>query len=534
MNPAQKRRSADRHRAKKGKKIPLWLYWVAGGVIFILLLIVLLPPLFEKEIRQQIENDMSQNLDAFTFEVGEVKIHPFSLSFVLHDLVLIQDDFPDPPVANVSRLRAGVDWWQLLKANLLADFLFEETTFHLNMERLQKVVDDDPDERANLFEALDSIHFLDFNLVELHDGELTFIAEDGGVIQLHDIEVEIEDMLVGRQASDELPSAFRFECAMAEGRMAIQGRADLLAKPDPSLSGRFTVEDIALAELSALLTESGVFVSDGSLNASGYLDYRDAGNALYFEDLVLRDFWFDYVLGDKGVEQDAEQKSDTEETVETLEGSDPEGLRLYIDRLLVGGTFGFVNQRADPEYRVFLEDAQFSVYNYSNEFHEGVAEIHLEGLFMGSGETLGTATFRPLGEYPEFDLALEINETQLTSLNDVLLAYGNFDVQDGHFSFFTELSVADGYIDGYMRPLFGDMEVHDGRDEDDTLIDGLYETAIGAITSLMENVPRDEVATQIDISGPLDDPEMSTWEIIWGLIQNAFFEAILPGFESEL
>jgi hypothetical protein len=42
------------------------------------------------------------------------------------------------------------------------------------------------------------------------------------------------------------------------------------------------------------------------------------------------------------------------------------------------------------------------------------------------------------------------------------------------------------------------------------------------------------VATEVEISGPLDDPEMSTWEIIVGLVRNAFFQAILPGFEREL
>jgi hypothetical protein len=42
------------------------------------------------------------------------------------------------------------------------------------------------------------------------------------------------------------------------------------------------------------------------------------------------------------------------------------------------------------------------------------------------------------------------------------------------------------------------------------------------------------VATQADISGKVADPESSTWEVVARLIQNAFFQAILPGFEREL
>jgi hypothetical protein len=50
---------------------------------------------------------------------------------------------------------------------------------------------------------------------------------------------------------------------------------------------------------------------------------------------------------------------------------------------------------------------------------------------------------------------------------------------------------------------------------------------------LLQNRPRNEVATQTDISGELDSPEVSTWQIIGNLVQNAFFNAILPGFEGK-
>ena len=51
---------------------------------------------------------------------------------------------------------------------------------------------------------------------------------------------------------------------------------------------------------------------------------------------------------------------------------------------------------------------------------------------------------------------------------------------------------------------------------------------------LLENIPRREVATKADLSGPLENPQASTWQVLVSLIQNAFFRAILPGFEREL
>ena len=42
-----------------------------------------------------------------------------------------------------------------------------------------------------------------------------------------------------------------------------------------------------------------------------------------------------------------------------------------------------------------------------------------------------------------------------------------------------------------------------------------------------------EVATKADVSGPLDSPQTSTWQVLVRLVQNAFIKAILPGFERE-
>jgi hypothetical protein len=66
------------------------------------------------------------------------------------------------------------------------------------------------------------------------------------------------------------------------------------------------------------------------------------------------------------------------------------------------------------------------------------------------------------------------------------------------------------------------------------LFQKLYEAVVGGISELLENTPRDEVATVVDISGRLDNPQASTWQALVNLIRNAFFDAILPGFRREL
>jgi hypothetical protein len=62
----------------------------------------------------------------------------------------------------------------------------------------------------------------------------------------------------------------------------------------------------------------------------------------------------------------------------------------------------------------------------------------------------------------------------------------------------------------------------------------MYEGLVGGLAKLLENYPRDEVATRAEVAGPVQNPRASTWEVVVRLVQNAFFNAILPGFEREV
>lgn len=79
------------------------------------------------------------------------------------------------------------------------------------------------------------------------------------------------------------------------------------------------------------------------------------------------------------------------------------------------------------------------------------------------------------------------------------------------------------------------MKVYDRRqDAEKSMFRRLYEGLVDGIAGLLKNRPRSEVATKVPISGDVEAPQSNTWETIVRLIQNAFFKAILPGFEKEV
>jgi len=90
-------------------------------------------------------------------------------------------------------------------------------------------------------------------------------------------------------------------------------------------------------------------------------------------------------------------------------------------------------------------------------------------------------------------------------------------------------------VAGYVKPLFKDLDVYDPQqDRHKNIFRRAYEAVVGAIAQLLENRTRDEVATKTAVSGRIDNPNVGTMEAIVRLVQNAFAQAILPGFDREI
>jgi hypothetical protein len=66
------------------------------------------------------------------------------------------------------------------------------------------------------------------------------------------------------------------------------------------------------------------------------------------------------------------------------------------------------------------------------------------------------------------------------------------------------------------------------------MLNQIYEKTINALAEILKNTPRDEVATKTDLSGSVENPQASTWELVLTLFQNAFVDAVLPGLEGKV
>jgi Domain of Unknown Function (DUF748) len=317
------------------------------------------------------------------------------------------------------------------------------------------------------------------------------------------------------------------------GKLELKGNADFLAEPHLTFEADFQIENISLDYFRPITERYNSSVRKGVLSAGGSAEYASDVTRLNIQKATLDGVEADYI----NEAPSAPVKEVAKEVGKTARKySNEPSLELKVDKVDARkAQLGFVNRAANPPYRVFFTDVTMEVQNFSNHLKDGVARGKAKAKFMGSGPTEIEFAFRPETKGPDFDLTLAIDNTDMRTMNDLFRAYGNFDVTAGVFSFYSEIKVRQGKIEGYVKPLFRDMKVYDERqDREKSLFRKLYEGLVGGIAGLLQNRPREEVATQTTISGDIEKPQTSTLETVLRLIQNAFFKAILPGFEKEV
>ena len=151
---------------------------------------------------------------------------------------------------------------------------------------------------------------------------------------------------------------------------------------------------------------------------------------------------------------------------------------------------------------------------------------------MGSGSSVLTASFRPKAATADFVCDVAIEEASLPALNDLLRAYEQLDVAAGTFSLYSQVTIKNGYLQGYVKPLLRDVKVNDaGQNGNPSLGTRIKAEAADVLARVLKNRQTQQVATRTDISGPLGNTHPKVGEIIAGLLRNAFVEPIKAGLE---
>jgi hypothetical protein len=507
------------------------------AVIALAVLAAVLDVALDDPIRRHMERAINEALDGYHVRVRRADFHILGFAIDLENGSIYQNAHPDPPVAFVPRLRASVQWRSLLSGRLVADFRFERPTIHINLNQLSEEVRDPvPIRQRGWQDALQAIYPLKINDFEIREG--TLIYQDVGdypPLRVTRVDFHAGNIRNIRSKDRHYPSDIRLAGIVFDrGKIFVDGHADFLAKPFMGVTGALDLQNMELGYFQPMAKRNNLSVRRGSVDALGRFEYAPTISRLELDRMVVRHAVVDYLHTGQPAGPRGTLPKRVIEKAKELKNSPDQILRIRTLDVLESEV-GFVNQASNPPYRIFVTDGFLEARNFSNQNTFGAASVMLAGKFMGSGQLLAQAGLRPAAKGSDFDVVARIDDSQIASLNQLLRSYAHLDVAAGTFSFYAEARVKEGHIDGYVKPLFKNIDIYDPRqDRHKSVFKKLYEKVAGGIAKMLKNKPREEVATVTSISGPVEDVKANTMEIVGGLIRNAFFHAILPGFESHL
>jgi len=524
-------------KPRDGKLKKTWvLRWVIGIPVALARVLYGASFFLDEPLRSTMEKNMNRHLKGYSVRIPGLHVQLSDLSVTLKGLAVFQQAHPDHPIASFPILKARTRWHDILSGKLVAEFMLDKPNVTINLLQLRnEAASSVPLKERGWQQAVEDIYPLKINTLIINDASITYIDQDPKrPLILSHLNLQATNIRNVNLPDKVYPSAFHLETAIfGTGHGTVDGNANFLAKPHPGIKGSIRLEKVPIDFLNTLISRANVSIKGGVLHATGDAEYAPNVKIAHLKNLEIQGMKMDYVHTQATAVAEKNRAATVEKTARKL--INKPGLLILADKLILTGcTLSMVNKGARKPYRVFLADTDLHLSNFSNHFSQGPAQARLKAKFMGSGLTTASMNFRPEKGGPDLDLFLKIEASQLTAMNDLLRAYGDFDASSGIFSLVTELHIKNDAITGYIKPLFKDMKVYDRRtDNDRSLSHQMYEIMVGGVVMLFENRPNQEVGTRVDITGTVGKPETSSWQIVMGLIKNAFFTAITHGFEKE-
>jgi hypothetical protein len=214
-------------------------------------------------------------------------------------------------------------------------------------------------------------------------------------------------------------------------------------------------------------------------------------------------------------------------------------LPVTLHKLVIhDGIIRFQNLDTTPTVNIAVEEIDAELTNLTNvKDADGrrVASATLTGQLFGDSPLTAKADFDPF-DFNDFEFAADAKNVRINRLNDFARAYANIDFKSGHGQIFAEISARDRELNGYIKPLFEDINIaswqQDVEQQGDNPLQLLWEAGWGLISALITNIESDKVATQIDIKGSLEDTDISSWQAVLGVLHNAFIDALHSRYDK--
>jgi hypothetical protein len=207
---------------------------------------------------------------------------------------------------------------------------------------------------------------------------------------------------------------------------------------------------------------------------------------------------------------------------------------LRINQFTIeGGEIHFYDFHANPQIDMVMDQLNLSLDNLTN-----TASVQTP---MPSTAVLTARPFR-VGlldarvalnvdlKQPTFAEKVRIEHIPAVEFNAFLAKYAKVYAKSGVFNFYTEMVSEKGSYTGYAKPFFQDLQF-EPVPKDHGGLAALWASLVNGAKDLIQNDDKN-VATKVPISGHYTDPNIDFWSAAFGLVANAWLQALAQGFDT--
>ena len=227
-----------------------------------------------------------------------------------------------------------------------------------------------------------------------------------------------------------------------------------------------------------------------------------------------------YVFEDQ--QKETPEEADAEDWSKALTDLVP----IDINKLEIHqGKVAFVQLAADPNIDLHLENLELYATNLRNVVRKEArlpSNLSADAMSFGGGDLHLEGKLDLVKQIPDMDLSLTLENADATALNDFTDHYAGIDFDKGVFNLYSEMAIADGYLQGYIKPIIKDAKL---IGKEDAFLETLWEGFVGFFKFILKNHKENTLATKVPIEGDLNAVKSKIWPTVTNIFKNAWIKA---------
>lgn len=248
-------------------------------------------------------------------------------------------------------------------------------------------------------------------------------------------------------------------------------------------------------------------------------------------EIVLHNPGVNYIFEDQK-KPNPEGEAEIEHWTEALTNLVP----IDINHLQVhGGKINFVQFSADPNIDLMMEQINLRATNLRNVRQTETvlpSTVNATAVSFGGGDVSLFGRLNVMKKIPDLDVEFSLEKADVTALNEMSLKVAGVDFESGTFELFSEFAIADGYLTGYLKPMFINTKLL--GEEDKGFFEKLWEGFVGVFKFLFKNQGTDTLATKAPLEGDLNEIDTQILTTILNIFKNAWIQAFSADVDEDV